>query len=179
MEDIHIACEGCGNCKEAAATVCKYCGGIIGSTCDCQDYCADCDEWNCVKHFQAGQPQAAQVDNALDALRESFPHGHPEYIPTVLNDMELHSRKNEGYAGGGDPLGNFHRVASICRLYPGLDPGNPVVIALMYELKQLDCQLWSLSRGSEDSMEGFEKRGQDRSVYTVLERILYQEVQCG
>jgi hypothetical protein len=108
-------------------------------------------------------------------LRDMFPHGHPDFLPKLIAEAKLHSDKNKDYAGGGDPLGNFVRVAAICALYPGLTPSNPATVALICALKQIDQILWSLSRGYEGAIEGIEGRAQDVSVYFKLADILYTE----
>uniref|UniRef100_A0A6M3JZL2 Uncharacterized protein n=1 Tax=viral metagenome TaxID=1070528 RepID=A0A6M3JZL2_9ZZZZ len=89
--------------------------------------------------------------------------------------MELHSEKNHDYAQGGDPLGNFKRVATILGLYPNLRLSNPEVVALVYSMKQLDATLWMLSRGYEGSVENVGTRLGDVAVYTKLARILHEE----
>ncbi len=111
-------------------------------------------------------------DSVKEFLKRKYPHGHPDFIKMTLDEIKLHSEKNYDYAAGGDPLGNFDRVAAICDLYPGLKPGDPVVIAIIYELKQLDQVLWSLARGYEGSIEGIIDRLKDISIYSKLEMIL-------
>src|SRR5574342_296492 len=60
-----------------------------------------------------------------ELLRELFPYGHEEFIPTVLKQIRLHSDKNHDYARGGNPLGNFTRVAAILKLWPGFPYDTP------------------------------------------------------
>ena len=104
-----------------------------------------------------------------------FPHGHKRFVPIMRDLMKLHSDKNHDYASGGDPLGNFKRVAAILALYPGLDPSHPVVVALTYALKQVDAVLWSLAKNIKAKVEGRGKRLDDIAVYAVLARILDEE----
>ena len=108
-------------------------------------------------------------------IQEEYPHGHKRYIPILLEHAKLHSDKNHDYASGGDPLGNFKRVAAILALYPGLDPSHPVVVALTYALKQVDAVLWSLAKNIKAKVEGRGKRLDDIAVYAVLARILDEE----
>jgi len=112
------------------------------------------------------------------ALKELFPHGHEDYIPTALEELDLHSRKNFDYASGGDSLGNFKRIATIMSLYPGIRPGipqYPVALVLIYALKQLDQVLWSISRGWEGQVEGMKARLLDLSVFAKIAAILLKE----
>lgn len=106
------------------------------------------------------------------SLRKRYPHGHTDFIPMTIAEMELHSRKNHDYAHGGTPLGNFHRRATLYKNYPGLDLGNPVVVALVDALKQLDAALWMLCQGYEGQVEGLDARLGDVGVYAKLARIL-------
>ena len=112
---------------------------------------------------------------AEEILKARYPNGHPDFIPKLLRLVELHSSKNKGYAFGGEPLGNFYRVSIIKKLYPNMDWATPVGVCLGYSLKQLDCALWQLSQGYEDSGEPFSKRADDVVVYWVLAQILYEE----
>jgi len=84
-------------------------------------------------------------DDLSSALRAMFPYGHERFIELSLKEMELHSEKNYDYAHGGNPLGNFVRVANILSNYSGLKL-TPAVIALIYMFKQLDSTLWQLSQ---------------------------------
>ena len=102
---------------------------------------------------------------SLSALRRSFPHGHPEYLPTLVNQAQLHSNKNHDYAKGGSALGNFERVAQILALYPDLKLSDPRVVALVYALKQIDAVLWGINQGIEHKVEGLNSRLDDISVY--------------
>lgn len=115
------------------------------------------------------------MKDILKKLRNAFPHGHPLFTEITLQELKLHSEKNYDYAKGGDPLGNFHRVASILSLYPGLNLSNPVVVAIVYALKQLDAVLWMLCQGYDGAVEGIETRLADVHVYMKLARILYKE----
>lgn len=104
----------------------------------------------------------------LRALRAVFPHGHQDYLPTAVKELELHSMKNHDYAKGGVALGNFDRVAAILALYPGLDPADRRVVALTYALKQLDAVLWGLAKQIVHKVEGLNDRLQDIAVYAKI-----------
>lgn len=119
--------------------------------------------------------EAMTDEEILAHLRDLFPHGHPKFIPDTIEEMALHSRKNHDYARGGSPLGNFERRAAFYRRYPGLDLGNPVVVALVDAMKQFDAALWMLSQKYEGAVEGIGARLGDVSVYTKLARILNEE----
>lgn len=106
---------------------------------------------------------------------EDFFHGHPRFYQLTREEVDLHSRKNYDYAGGGDPLGNFKRVSALLSQYPNLDCSNPVLVAIIYAIKQLDAVLWMLSRGFEGEIEGIGTRLADIYVYMKLARILWEE----
>lgn len=102
-------------------------------------------------------------------------HGHPMFHQLLDEEKILHDKKNHDYAQGGDPLGNFRRVAKILSLYPNLKLSNPAVVAMVYSMKQLDATLWLLSNGHEAKVEGFKERLQDVSVYSKIISILLEE----
>lgn len=110
--------------------------------------------------------------NLIDALRDWCPNGDPHFVEVLLEQAELHSLKNKAYAGSGNPLGNFNRVAEILKLYPRFPYDTPEGVAMIYSLKQLDCELWSMSQGTEDAIEGFTGRTNDQSVYANLRRCM-------
>jgi len=99
-------------------------------------------------------------------------HGHPKYLDLTEDELQLHSEKNKDYAGGGDPLGNFKRVANILAQYPGLDISNPAVVSLVYMMKQLDAALWMLCQGHDGAVESIDKRLRDAHIYIKIARIL-------
>jgi hypothetical protein len=108
-------------------------------------------------------------------LRELYPHGHPGFIPLTLKEMDLHSKKNFDYAGGGKPTGNFDRVGKIVGMYPGLDWSKPQNVAIFYLLKQLDAYLWLECQGKEGAVEGKAARLGDISVYTKIAMLIIQD----
>jgi hypothetical protein len=113
-----------------------------------------------------------------DDLREVFPHGHPEFLPTTLRELQLHSDKNHDYAKGGKPTGNFDRVAAILALYPNLKLSDPRVVALVYALKQLDAVLWGLSENITHKVEGLNDRLQDISTYSKIVQCMNYDMEC-
>lgn len=108
-------------------------------------------------------------------LRKMFPHGHKDFIPLMLKDIELHSKKNFDYAAGGDPLGNFYRVANFLSNYPKLQLSEPAVVALVYALKQVDAVFWMLSNGHTAVVEGLTDKLRDISVYAKLALLILEE----
>lgn len=107
-------------------------------------------------------------DVLLEQFQKAYPHGHPQFVPTLLEKAKLHSDKNHDYAKGGSPLGNFERVGTILSLYPNLDISNPVVVMLIYTLKQFDAVLWGFSNGIEQKVEGPIERLSDVLVYSGI-----------
>lgn len=105
----------------------------------------------------------------IGSFEGQFGHtGHPKFVELTVDEAILHAAKNSDYAAGGDPLGNFSRVAAILALYPGLDLSDRRVVALVYALKQLDAVLWGLAKRIQHKVEGLNARLQDISVYTKL-----------
>jgi len=111
----------------------------------------------------------------VDALRGVFPHGHEDFLPTLVALMELHSQKNHDYAKGGHALGNFHRVANILSNYPDLRLSDPKVVALVYALKQLDAVLWGLNSNIRHKVEGHLGRLDDIAVYATIVQCIIKE----
>lgn len=102
-------------------------------------------------------------------------YGHPKFYELLEQEADLHSCKNYDYATGGNPLGNFYRVAQILALYPNLKLSEPSVYAIVQLLKQLDAALWMQSNGHKAMVEGIDKRWQDVAVYAKLIQILLTE----
>jgi hypothetical protein len=90
-------------------------------------------------------------------------------------EVKLYKEKNHDYAKGGDQFGNFKRVGKILGLYPGLDNSDPVVVSLVYMLKQLDCVLWAKSQKYEPSVESSGKRLGDISLYSKITRMMEED----
>lgn len=92
--------------------------------------------------------------------------GDPRVYKKFEELMALHSVKNKDYTHGGDPLGNFHRVSAVLKIW-GFDI-PPWLVALIYALKQQDAFMWMLSQGYEGEVEGVEKRMDDDAVYKII-----------
>lgn len=113
-------------------------------------------------------------ESVIQELREMYPHGHPDFVRLAVDEIELHSQKNHDYARGGPPLGNFDRRTDILRIYSLVD--NPVIVALLDMLKQLDSAIWMLVGKYEGEVEDVTKRLQDVSVYAKLAQIIHAEM---
>jgi len=104
--------------------------------------------------------------------------GHPRFYEILDQQAKVHNTKNTDYAKGGiqGALGNFHRVSSIMRLYPGMDWDSSFGVALCYMLKQLDAAL-ILRSTKRDSITGepIPSRLLDVSVYSNIAMILVEE----
>jgi hypothetical protein len=121
----------------------------------------------------------ADLEKIKEELKREFPHGHPDFIALTLEELDLHSKKNRDYSFGGNPLGNFTRVAAILSNYPNLKLNDPTIVALVYLFKQLDAVLWLLNTDREGQVEGVDERLKDIHVYAKLARILYKERKNG
>lgn len=86
--------------------------------------------------------------------------------------MELHDKKNRNYAGGGSPLGNFQRVASIMSNYPNIPHGNPASALVGMVLKQIDNVLWAMNTGRFYSEASIDEHLADIAVYMVILRCI-------
>ena len=127
--------------------------------------------------ISAGETNEAKIEDLAERLlRRKYLHGHPTFIRMVLQDIDLHDRKNRDYAFGGRPLGNFERVASLVATYPGLKEhlDTREGVAILYMLKQLDAFLWATAKGHELS-EGRPERLRDIDVYTTILRCMLEE----
>lgn len=110
-----------------------------------------------------------------EALRAIHPHGHPSFIKKVLWDISTHSGKNHDYAAGGDPLGNFRRVATLLSNYPNFPLATECGIAMVYMLKQLDAVLWNMSQGHTLKIESLEDRLRDITIYSLILRCMLDD----
>jgi len=111
----------------------------------------------------------------VDGLRDAYPHGHPDFIPKMLELVKLHSDKNHDYAMGGPPLGNFERVSKIMQLYPDFPWATTHGAATVYMLKQFDAFMWQTKQGFEAKIEGAVSRLKDVTVYSQLIAIMLAE----
>lgn len=110
-------------------------------------------------------------------LKEMFPNGHPGFVPLLLQLMGLHDKKNFDYANGGDPLGNFDRVAKLFESYPKLKLSNQIVVALTYAFKQLDAILWALNTDYTPRVEGLSERAKDIVVYSAIVCLMLKDME--
>ena len=101
-------------------------------------------------------------------MRDLFPHGHPAFKELTIEQLALHSKKNEGYAGGGAPLGNFERVADIMKLYPNFPYQSHMGVLVMYYMKHFDRVMWDLCHGKFPSDESLA----DMAVYATILRCM-------
>ena len=85
--------------------------------------------------------------DAIKTLKARFLHGHPAFNDMAISMMKLHSEKNRIYAGGGTPLGNFDRNASIFKNYPNFPYASPEGFLMCLVMKHIDAILWNLATG--------------------------------
>lgn len=119
-------------------------------------------------HKRLAAHAGADENQLIDALRNIFPNGHPNFLLETLKEMELHSVKNHDYASGGTALGNFDRVSNFLAQYPGLSLADKRVYALVLALKQVDAVLWGLSQKIQHKVEGLDSRLDDIAVYAKI-----------
>lgn len=112
-----------------------------------------------------------------DTIKELFQGGHPAFNDMMLDQMELYSRKNTNYAGGGSPLGNFNRVANMMKSYPNLQQGDPAVALIGMVVKQIDNVLWALNTAKFYSSESIDEHLADISVYMNILRCMRLDAQ--
>ena len=102
--------------------------------------------------------------------------GHPKFYKIIEELAMLHQAKNTDYATLNEPLGNFTRVGELCKKYKLVTPGHEAMkVAIIYKLKQLDAVLKLLMTNEEGKIEGIPQRLDDVAVYSIIERILYEE----
>jgi hypothetical protein len=107
------------------------------------------------------------------------PYGHPRFYELAWNELVLYRNKNHDYTNGGDPQGNFKRVASILELYPGFPVATPTGVSLVYLLKQLDAVLYGLSTGTVMKVDSYEERLRDISSCAKLTTMNLEEASDG
>jgi len=102
--------------------------------------------------------------------------GHPRFYEILEELADLHSKKNKDYASAENPLANFTRVGQMCKQWNLVTEGyEPVKVALIYALKQVDAALKLLGSGEKGGVEGIPDRLRDIAVYAILAEILYTE----
>ena len=111
-------------------------------------------------------------DPHVHTLKQWFPSASEDYLAQAFEDIQLYAKKNHDYAKGGDRHGNFKRVASILSNYPNLSLSDPVVVNMVYLLKQLDAALWLKSEGHIAQVEGVAERLRDVSIYANIARLI-------
>lgn len=99
-------------------------------------------------------------------------HGHPRFNQLLDEFKKLHSDKNFDYARGGDPLGNFIRVA----IQLGITPAEYAHHLMM---KQVDAVTWSYLQGGEYKVEGKIAKLRDIAIYATLQIIMLEEEDDG
>lgn len=92
--------------------------------------------------------------------------GHPMFYELLKKIGELHSAKNKDYTQGGNPLGNFSRVADTISSYGRAT--TPAQVSFTYMMKQVDAAGRMLFQGYEGKTEGLKERLMDVAVYALL-----------
>ena len=128
--------------------------------------------------MKKGKKPFARYDKVVQMLQDVAPHGHPEFIPKMVEAVRLHSDKNWDYAGEGDPFGNFNRVAAMCdALFTDADPTREerLKILLIYMAKQFDAVIDCVGHGREVKVEALSHKLLDIAIYAQLGRIMLEE----
>jgi len=102
-------------------------------------------------------------------------HGHPKFYKIVEELKELHSKKNFDYAGGGDPLGNFHRCGSMMKALLSNGGYEDLKVLLVYMSKQFDGVIDMIGKNRTAQVEGIKDKLTDIAVYSIIARIIYEE----
>ena len=108
-----------------------------------------------------------------------YEYGHPRFYELTEGENDLHNRKNKDYAGKGDKMGNFNRVAAILSLYPGFPLNKNYGVAMHWLLKQFDAAMNLMAENREGEIEGVCSRLGDVSVYAKIVQIMYEESRQG
>ena len=114
------------------------------------------------------------LEDLINMAKNGEYHGHTDFYKLTAEEVALYSAKNRDYTLGGDPLGNFNRVSTIKKLYPGMPWNSPTGVALGYMLKQLDAAFWMLANNYEGEVENVDTRLIDVHVYAKIARILHK-----
>lgn len=96
-------------------------------------------------------------------------YGHPRFYEILLDMARLHSRKNHDYAGTEHPLSNFNLTLKM-----GLSPWKGVVVRLGDKWSRLAAFARSDALAVKD--EPIVDTFTDNAVYSILGRILYEEL---
>lgn len=119
------------------------------------------------------------MEHVRKVIKAQLPNGHPRFYEFLLEAMELHNRKNDGYAGGGHPLGNFYRVANIMANYPDIPQGDPSAALIGMVIKQFDHILWSLNTQRFYTNSSVDEHLADIAVYMTILRCIRKERGIG
>lgn len=112
----------------------------------------------------------------IEKLEELKGCGHPRVYEIFMDLMVLHDKKNTDYASSTRPLGNFERVAEMCRQWNILSGGHEAEkVAFIYMLKQIDAVGKLLGSGQKGIVEDIGKRCEDIAVYSVILKVLNEE----
>ncbi len=92
--------------------------------------------------------------------------------------VALRNKKNLDYASDEDTNANFKRVAKMAA--PLLNPAipenlHPLVIAMIYGMKQFDGVIEMISKNKIGRAESIIDKLNDKAVYSVIERMCYEE----
>ena len=139
--------------------------------------------WFCNWYNKAGKIFLETFINGINlyksnviSLEKKKRFGHPRFYEIIEELADLHDRKNRDYATPENPLSNFTRVAKMCKQWNLVTEGyEPVKVALIYALKQVDAALKLLGSGKKGGVEGIPDRLRDIAVYAILAEILYIE----
>ena len=117
-------------------------------------------------------PDFPFAEHQLELVQPDF-GGHPRFKELIDEILRLHSAKNRDYTRGGNPLGNFSRVAATISSYGR--PTTPAQTSFEYMMKQVDAGGRMLFQGYEGDTEGLTERLKDVAVYALLTIINKEE----
>jgi hypothetical protein len=116
-----------------------------------------------------------EENEILEAVKEKFTKGDPNFSVLCFEMMSLYNRKNADYAKVGNPHGNFNRVSALKRLWPNMDWSSPEGVCIGYAFKQLDAAMMMISNKYEGKVENVDTRLLDVVVYFQIARLLCKE----
>jgi len=117
---------------------------------------------------------ANREEHSMDQLQHEFVPS--QFAKDMMDIIKMYHIKNHDYAHGGDPMGNFKRVAAFKQLYPTMPWDTPMGVCLSYMLKQLDCVMWGMANNIEHKVEGIDDRLKDVVCYAAIARVLAREL---
>lgn len=92
----------------------------------------------------------------LELHKRVFFNGHAGYLEAVIEGVEIHTKKNSDYSGGGgpddDPLANFKGSGEV-----GIDPGLGIILRMQDKFQRVKAfaktgKLAVVDEGVEDAM---------------------------